>query len=272
MGVHRTRGEPNGIKKDTHLKSTTPLLRGQAQRLALHHAHRRRPQAGRTCHKPFKSTPMGVNSISPARLPSSRPYAPCHKPFKSTPMGVGSVRFRPLACMYDAPPWGVRARARARVRAGEPAEPRDVRTPAVFLPPLSAGRCRSSALRSCSCSGCTTPPRTTSCGRSYAPPAVQFHPNGGQFDFLRSSARTRPDAPWVVRVASLAKSRETPTWNLLPLFSVSRHGARSRCITAPRRRALPKPRGTGLWPEARGQSGPRSNGSQRAPRRRGNKR
>ena len=47
-------------------------------------------------------------------------------------------------------------------------------------------------------------------GQRYASLAVQFHPDGGQFDFARSSARTPLWALAPVRVDELAKSRATP--------------------------------------------------------------
>ena len=54
----------------------------------------------------------------------------------------------------------------------------------------------------------------------YASRALQFHPDGGQFDFVWLS---RTYAPWGVRVVSQTKSRKIPTHNTLPLFSVRRY-------------------------------------------------
>ena len=52
----------------------------------------------------------------------------------------------------------------------------------------------------------------------YAPRAVRFRPDGGQFDFARSSART----PWGVRVNEPAKSGKIPTRIVLRLLFASR--------------------------------------------------
>ena len=57
----------------------------------------------------------------------------------------------------------------------------------------------------------------------YPSRAVQFHPHGGQFDFVWLSARTpHGGASYVWRVVSQTKSREIPTRNTLPLFVVIR--------------------------------------------------
>ena len=68
----------------------------------------------------------------------------------------------------------------------------------------------------------------------YASRAVQFHPDGGQFDSVLLSARTM-HLPWGVRVVGLKKSRTIPTRNILPLFCVSRPAgeAGARLDTAP---------------------------------------
>ena len=72
-----------------------------------------------------------------------------------------------------------------------------------------------------------------------AKPRVQFHPDGGQCDFARSSART-PHGPTrgcivIVRVDGLTKSRLVPTRKTLPSLAVIRRGAGSvsRCGSSP---------------------------------------
>ena len=50
-----------------------------------------------------------------------------------------------------------------------------------------------------------------------APRAPQFHPEGGQFDFVRPPARTtHPHGAH--RVVSLTESRKSPPKKILPLF------------------------------------------------------
>ena len=74
--------------------------------------------------------------------------------------------------------------------------------------------------------------RQSSCDGSkliwYASWAVQSHPNGGQYDFARSPARTPG-----VRVDELAKSRKIPTRKFLPPFCVSRPTLRRQQSSLP---------------------------------------
>ena len=55
--------------------------------------------------------------------------------------------------------------------------------------------------------------------RVYASRAVQLYPNGGQFGFARSSART----PHVAYVQMSWKNQENPCPKLLPFFPATRH-------------------------------------------------